>query len=136
MYGGIVEVVVVGVFEVGCEVVNLVYALEVGVWVEAEVLEVLRWVSDAVDAVELLEAGPELRDAEDSEKVEVEAVDVGPESVEADSGNKVMICRVVEVVEAWSVLVMVDGEEVVTGKVEGRPKSVDVEADAVDDWIS
>ena len=130
------EVVVVGVFEVGCEVVNLVYALEVGVWVEAEVLEVLRWVSDAVDAVELLEAGPELRDAEDSEKVEVEAVDVGPESVEADSGNKVMICRVVEVVEAWSVLVMVDGEEVVTGKVEGRPKSVDVEADAVDDWIS
>ena len=136
MYGGIVEVVVVGVFEVGCEVVNLVYALEVGVWVEAEVLEVLRWVSDAVDAVELLEAGPELRDAEDSEKVEVEAVDVGPESVEADSGCKVMICRVVEVVEAWSVLVMVDGEEVVTGKVEGRPKSVDVEADAVDDWIS
>ena len=70
------EVVVVGVFEVGCEVVNLVYALEVGVWVEAEVLEVLRWVSDAVDAVELLEAGPEFPDAGDSEKVDVEAMEV------------------------------------------------------------
>ena len=124
---------VVAVFEVGCEVVNLVYALEVGVWVEAEVLEVLRWISDTVDAVEPIEAGPEFRDPEVSEMGEVEVVEIRPESVEADSGCKVMICRVVAVVVAWSVLVMVEGEEVVTGKVGGRPKSLFVEADNVGD---
>ena len=73
---GTVVVDVVAVFEVGCEVVNLVYALEVGVGVEAEVLEVLRRISDTVDDVELLEAGPEVPAAEDSEKVEVKVVEV------------------------------------------------------------
>ena len=67
---GIVVADVVAVFEVGFEVVNLVYALEVTVWVEADVLEVLRWISDTVDAVELLEAVPELRDLEVSDVVE------------------------------------------------------------------
>ena len=133
MYCGIVMVDVVAVFEVGCEVVNLEYALEVRVWVEAEVLEVLRWISDTVDAVEPIEAGPEIRDPEVSEMGEVEVVEIRPESVEADSGCKVMICRVVAVVVAWSVLVMVEGEEVVTGKVGGRPKSLFVEADNVGD---
>ena len=51
--------------------------------------------------------------------------------MEEDSGSKVMICRVVVVVEVRSDVVMVEGSEVVTGKVGGRPKSVD--ADAVDD---
>ena len=44
-----------------------------------------------------------------------------------------MICRVVEVVEAWSDVVMVEGREVVTGKVGGRLKSEDVDTAAVED---